>query len=84
MFQLSAFGKTEHSVLQPHLLHTNNATQIDVQLEKLPTTSQFRSRFAIGLVLISSDPANATIYQESRKSLDDEHSPGVFTVTTTQ
>lgn len=72
----------EHSSLQPHLLHTTNATQIDIQLEKLSTTKHFKSRFALGLALVSSDSVNGTMHLDSRKSLDDEHSPGIFTVIT--
>lgn len=77
---LSAFGTMEHSSSQPHLLHTTNATQIDIQLEKLSTTKHFKSRFALGLALVSSDSVNGTMHLDSRKSLDDEHSPGIFTI----
>ncbi|CAH1402711.1 unnamed protein product [Nezara viridula] len=77
---LSAFGTMEHSSLQPHLLHTTNATQIDIQFENLSTTKHFKSRFALGLALVSSDSANSTMHLHSRKSLDDEHSPGIFTI----
>lgn len=50
-------------------------------LDRLKTDSGFsNSRFAVEVLIASSDKPNSTATIVSRKSLDDEHSPGVFTV----
>lgn len=78
---LSAFGFRDHSEELPHLLHSANCTQVDLVLDKLKTNSSFSSsRFAVGVLIASSDKANTTATIISRKSLDDEHSPGIFTL----
>jgi hypothetical protein len=52
-------------------------------LDKLKTNSSFsNSRFAVEVLIASSDNVNSTATIVSQKSLDDEHSPGVFTVRT--
>jgi hypothetical protein len=79
--QMGAFGFRDHSGELPHLLHSANCTQVDLMLDKLKTNSSFSSsRFALGVLIASSDKANTTSTIISRKSLDDEHSPGIFTV----
>jgi hypothetical protein len=81
ILQLSAYGFRDHSGELPHLLHSANCTQVDLMLDKLKTNSSFSSsRFALGVLIASSDKANTTSTIMSRKSLDDEHSPGIFTV----
>ncbi|XP_069697302.1 glycosylated lysosomal membrane protein B-like [Periplaneta americana] len=78
---LSAFGFRDHSGELPHLLHSANCTQVDLILDKLKTDSNFTSsRFAVEVILASSDQNNSSASLVSRKSLDDEHSPGVFTL----
>lgn len=78
---LSAFGFRDHSGELPHLLHSANCTQVDLTLDKLKTNSNFtNSRFAVEVILASSDRNGSSASLESRKSLDDEHSPGVFTL----
>uniref|UniRef100_A0A224XHJ0 Putative lysosomal transcription factor n=1 Tax=Panstrongylus lignarius TaxID=156445 RepID=A0A224XHJ0_9HEMI len=76
---LNAFGNSEHSSLQPHLLHTTNATQIDVILDKLQV-KYGKSRYSLGLLIASTDQKHSNLTQIKRKSLDDEHSPGIFTL----
>ncbi|KAK9507482.1 hypothetical protein O3M35_007334 [Rhynocoris fuscipes] len=76
---LNAFGNSEHSSLQPHLLHTNNATQMDIVLDGF-NVSYSKSRFALGLLILSTNDRHSNLTQLKRKSLDDEHSPGIFTV----
>lgn len=76
---LSAFGFRDHSGELPHLLHSANSTQVDLVLDRLSTNSSFtNSRFALEVLLASSDTVNTTATIVSKKSLDDEHSPGVF------
>ena len=63
----------------PHLLHTTNATQVDLVLENMPTLYD-ASRFAVDLISVSSDSKNSSLEIKKHRSLDDEHSPGIFTV----
>uniref|UniRef100_T1I3Y6 Lysosomal transcription factor n=2 Tax=Rhodnius prolixus TaxID=13249 RepID=T1I3Y6_RHOPR len=76
---LNAFGNSDHSSLQPHLLHTTNATQVDVVLDGLQV-KYTKSRYALGLLIVSTDHKHSNLTQIKRKSLDDEHSPGIFTI----
>lgn len=77
---LSAFGNLDHSEVQPHLLHTVNASQVDVVLNGLTTTESFKSRFALGFTIVTLDSSDSAIHLSERKTLDDEHSPGVFKI----
>lgn len=77
---LSAYGTMEHSKTQPHLLHTINATQVDIVLKDFQSTKHFKSRFALIFTVVSSDSSQSKYSPISWKNLDDEHSPGVFTV----
>ncbi|PSN45259.1 hypothetical protein C0J52_10341 [Blattella germanica] len=78
---LTAFGYLDHSELLPHLLHSANCTQVDLVLDDLKTNSTFsNSRYAVDVLLASNDKANSTAIIDPKKSLDDEHSPGVFTL----
>ncbi|KAJ9584542.1 hypothetical protein L9F63_021113, partial [Diploptera punctata] len=80
-FMLNAFGFQDHSMELPRLLHSANSTQVDLVIETLKTNSSFtNSRYAIDVILASNDNASSTVVLESKKSLDDENSPGVFTV----
>ncbi|XP_013140537.1 PREDICTED: glycosylated lysosomal membrane protein B-like [Papilio polytes] len=65
----------------PHLIHTANSTLVDISLVNLTTSRQYNSsRFALHLLLVSTDPATDTMHNVMRKSLDDEHTPGVFEI----
>lgn len=65
----------------PHLIHTANSTLVDVQLVNFTESPGFNaSRFALRLVLASSDNSSTTWTKDMRKSLDDEHTPGVFEI----
>lgn len=79
--QISAFGDTSHDTSLPRLLHSGNSSQVKIILNNLLSDSGFnQTRWALEMVLISTDPRNSSLEIESRKNLDDEHSPGVFTV----
>ncbi|XP_063627445.1 glycosylated lysosomal membrane protein B-like [Cydia splendana] len=70
----------DYATLLPHLIHTANSTLIDVQLANLTQSRDFNaSRFALRLILVASD-ANGTLSRRVEKSLDDEHTPGVFEI----
>ncbi|XP_013173755.1 PREDICTED: glycosylated lysosomal membrane protein B-like [Papilio xuthus] len=65
----------------PHLIHTANSTLVDISLVNLTTSRYYNSsRFALHLVLVSTDSATDTMHNVMRKSLDDEHTPGVFEI----
>ncbi|KPJ20556.1 Lysosomal protein NCU-G1-A [Papilio xuthus] len=65
----------------PHLIHTANSTLVDISLVNLTTWRYYNSsRFALHLVLVSTDSATDTMHNVMRKSLDDEHTPGVFEI----
>ncbi|KAI5651473.1 lysosomal transcription factor, NCU-G1 domain-containing protein [Phthorimaea operculella] len=65
----------------PHLIHTANSTLIDISLVNLTLDKEYNaSRFALHFVLVSTDDANDKMRYDMRKSLDDEHTPGVFEI----
>ncbi|XP_050350037.1 glycosylated lysosomal membrane protein B-like [Nymphalis io] len=65
----------------PHLIHTANSTLVDVSLVNLTTSREYNaSRYALHLLLVSTDPVIETMHYTMRKSLDDEHTPGVFEI----
>ncbi|CAH0385567.1 unnamed protein product [Bemisia tabaci] len=78
-FLVSVFPSKDHGIDLPHLLHTANSTQIDMTIDHF-TTAYPNSRFAVELAFVSSETENSDLELKSKKSLDDEHSPGVFTV----
>lgn len=70
-----------YAVELPHLVHTSNSTLVDVGLVNLSTWRGFNSsRFALHFVLVSTDSETETMRYTMRKSLDDEHTPGVFEI----
>ncbi|XP_041980924.1 glycosylated lysosomal membrane protein-like [Aricia agestis] len=63
----------------PRLVHTANSSLVDIRLARLPT-SYPAARYALRLALVSTDDVADTMRLERRKSLDDEHTPGVFEI----
>lgn len=76
---MTTYGELVHGEMLPHLLLSSNASQMDITLNNLSTQYK-NSRFAMQIVTASSDPANSTLNIKAKKTLDDEHSPGVFTI----
>ncbi|XP_054288517.1 glycosylated lysosomal membrane protein-like [Macrosteles quadrilineatus] len=77
---LSAYGAETHGEPLPHLLHSGNASQVDLIINGL-SPQYNRSRYGLGLLAVSSDSRNSTLPSVNhRKTLDDEHAPGVFTI----
>ncbi|CAH0725098.1 unnamed protein product, partial [Brenthis ino] len=71
----------DYAVDLPHLIHTANSTLFDISLVNLTTTKEFNaSRYAIHLLMVSTDSVTETMHYTMRKSLDDEHTPGVFEI----
>ena len=65
----------------PHLSHSGDTNQFDIQLDQVHTNSGFnKSRWALDFVIVSNAQKTATLGRESTETLDDEHTPGIFTV----
>lgn len=68
------------------MVHSENGTQIDLVLNRLDTFRTFAaSRFAVEIVLVATEETITNSSERSfavklRKSLDDEHTPGVFNI----
>lgn len=78
---MSAFGTDDHDLPLPRLLHSANSSQANLILKGLSTNSGFEhSRWALKFIIVSSDIKNQTLEVDSRKNVNDENSPGVFTV----
>lgn len=85
--QLKTCGKHEPDDELPFMVHSENGTQIDLVLNRLDTVPSFSAaRFGVEVVLVATEgrPSNSTqpirFDVKLRKSLDDEHTPGVFNV----
>ena len=64
------------------MLHTENSTQVDIILDHIQTNQTFaRSRFAIELLAVGGGDPDILMFVDPKKSLDDEHTPGIFEVT---
>lgn len=78
---LNGFCTLEHSDVTPHMLHSENSTQIDFIIDQLQPNKKFsQSRFGVELMMISQGSSNSPMYVNTKKSLDDEHTPGIFEV----
>ncbi|KAK6639182.1 hypothetical protein RUM43_007452 [Polyplax serrata] len=79
--QLTAFGYENHDADLPRLLHSPNSTQCRIILQNMKTNSGFNeSRYALELILVSSDSRNMSSQIVLKKNLDDENSPGIFSM----
>ncbi|XP_015586075.1 glycosylated lysosomal membrane protein isoform X2 [Cephus cinctus] len=77
----NGFCSLNHSHITPHMLHSENSTQIDLIIDHLQTNTSFlQSRFAIEVLLVSEGNSNSTMIIDGKKTLDDEHTPGIFEV----
>ncbi|XP_050474765.1 glycosylated lysosomal membrane protein-like [Bombus huntii] len=78
---LMGFCSLDHSEFMPHMLHTENSTQVDIILDHLQTNKSFtNSRFAIELLVVGEGNPEVPMFINPKKSLDDEHTPGIFDV----
>jgi hypothetical protein len=76
--KLSTFHKEGFGPSLPHLKHSANASQVEIDLDNLQTKLGLESRYAVQLLFVDTDSGQGQVDQ--RRSLDDEHTPGVFTV----
>lgn len=73
----------DHGESTPHLLHSENTTEFDLIFDGLRVNSTFKNaRFAAEFVVVSAEPKsnNQSFTVHSKKSLDDEHTPGIFEI----
>uniref|UniRef100_A0A182QFW4 Lysosomal transcription factor n=1 Tax=Anopheles farauti TaxID=69004 RepID=A0A182QFW4_9DIPT len=81
LFKLNAYSTKDHGMNFPHLLHSSNSTQIDIVFNNI--TNRFvNPRFAIELLFVVSEQAvvGSEFEVTKRKTLDDEHTPGIFEI----
>lgn len=79
--QLKCYAEEDHDLDVPHLLHSVNATQVDIEFLSLTSNRSFESpRIAAEFVLVASESPNAPFKINRRKTIDDEHTPGIFTL----
>lgn len=75
----STHGTAGHSEKIPHLLHTENSTEIDLILKDLriqPNVSC--TRLALGVTAVSMADPKGNFSLNTRRSVDDEFTPGIF------
>lgn len=67
------------------MLHTENSTQVDITFDNMQTNKSFsHSRFAIELLVVGEGNPSIPMFVNPRKSIDDEHTPGIFEVIFTE
>lgn len=70
------FGSEDHDTDIPHLLHSVNVTQMDIEFVNLTAINS--SRIAIEMALIANETKTRPFTISVRKTLNDEHTPGTF------
>lgn len=79
--QLKCYGEEDHDTEIPHLLHSINVTQVDIEFVNLSSNKTFESpRIAAEFVLVASQSPKNPFNVTKRKTVDDEHTPGTFTL----
>uniref|UniRef100_A0A336LLA7 CSON010963 protein n=1 Tax=Culicoides sonorensis TaxID=179676 RepID=A0A336LLA7_CULSO len=84
-FTLQCYGYKNHATNYPHLLHNSNNTQIDIVFDKFKLKKSFHApRLAMEMIFATSDlkSSNETFHITKRRTLDDEHTPGIFELDT--
>lgn len=84
-YTIQCYGDKNHGGNYPHLLHNSNNTQIDIVFDKFKLKKSFHSpRLAIEMILATTDTkeSNTTFHITKRRTLDDEHTPGIFELDT--
>lgn len=76
---LNGFYNMNHSDIIPHMYHSENSTQIDLIINNFETSFK-HSRFGFELLTVSQSNKNLSMIIDTKKSIDDEYSPGVMTV----
>ena len=79
---MTVFGSTDRRDMLPHLEHTDESCQVDVTLDNLDVYYN-NSRFGLQLVVVTDINSKKDIINTNittTRSIDDEHTPGVFSV----
>ncbi|OXU26891.1 hypothetical protein TSAR_015188 [Trichomalopsis sarcophagae] len=80
-FLMHGFGTVNHSNITPRMLHSENATQVDIVFDHLQVRKDFlRSRLALEFLVVSEISPNFTLNVDTKRKLDDEFTPGIFEV----
>ncbi|XP_063695819.1 glycosylated lysosomal membrane protein B-like [Culicoides brevitarsis] len=85
IYTVQCYGDKGHGGNYPHLLHNSNNTQVDVVFDRFKQKKSFKSpRLAIEMAFATTDTkdSNATFHITKRRTLDDEHTPGIFELDT--
>lgn len=78
---LREFCFFDHTETIPHMLHTENSTQVDFVIDDIQTNDTFsNSRFAIELLIVGGGNPDKMMVIDPKRSVDDEHTPGIFEV----
>ncbi|XP_066584521.1 glycosylated lysosomal membrane protein-like [Prorops nasuta] len=78
---LRAFSSVDRSDMTPHMLHSENSTQVDIVLGNMQTNDTFSSsRFAVKLLIVDGSNLDGVMKADVKKRLDDEHAPGIFEI----
>lgn len=79
--QLKCYAEEDHDTVNPHLLHSINVTQVDIEFLSLTSNASFESpRIAAEFVLVADESPSSPFKIEKLKTIDDEHTPGIFTL----
>ncbi|XP_031636232.1 glycosylated lysosomal membrane protein B-like [Contarinia nasturtii] len=81
--KLKCYNEEDHDKETPHLLHSANVTQVDMEfIDLIPSDTKFESiRIAAEFVLVADSETTKTPFTiNKRKTVDDENTPGVFTL----
>lgn len=79
--QMKFFGSEDHDTDIPHLLHSVNVTQMDIEFVNLTVVNASigsTPRIAMEMALIANETTTRPFTISERKTLNDEHTPGTF------
>lgn len=79
-FQFHLFDHSDRSKELPHLLYNADSTQFDFTLQDIDTGNYSSARWGLETVLFAGDKKSSVMHIETKKSIDDEYTPGVFEV----
>lgn len=78
---MKCYAEEDHDIDVPHLLHSINVTQVDIEFINLSSNASFESpRIAGEFVLVASESPKNPFTINKKKTIDDEHTPGTFTL----
>lgn len=78
---MKCYGEEDHDTDIPHLLHSINVTQVDMEFIDITSKAGFKQpRIAVEFVLVASESPKNKFSITKRKTIDDEYSPRMFTL----